>query len=116
MHAWRPLVTQANTTNEFTALVADNGMPSLNAARDFAVVVTNLASPQVLTVSASDGQLILQVNGASGPDYQVQASTNLLNWTPVFTTNSPAMPFTWPTGTTNGPLDFFRILVGPPFP
>ena len=113
---WRPLVTQANTTNAFTVMVADNGTPSLSTTRSFTVAVTNLASPQVSTVSANDGQLMLQVNGASGPDYQVQASTNLVNWTPVFTTNSPAMPFTWFATTTNGALSFFRILVGPPFP
>jgi hypothetical protein len=113
---WRPLVTQANTTNAFTVMVADKGTPSLSATRSFTVAVTNLASPEISTVSANGGQLTLQVNGASGPDYQVQASTNLVNWTPVFTTNSPAMPFTWSTFTTNGPLNFFQITVGPPFP
>lgn len=113
---WRPLVTQANTTNAFTVMVTDNGTPSLSATRSFTAVVTNLAPPQVSTVSLHAGQLTLQVNGASGPDYQVQASTNLVNWTPVFTTNSPVMPFTWPASATNDPLNFFRILVGPPFP
>jgi hypothetical protein len=33
------------------------------------------------------------VNGMAGLDYAVQTSTNLLDWNPVFTTNSPAMPF-----------------------
>jgi hypothetical protein len=113
---WRPLVMQANTTSAFTVVVADNGTPSLSASRTFTVVVTNLAPPQVSTVSLNGSQLTLQVNGASGPDYQVQASTNLVNWIPVFTTNSPVMPFTWPANMTNGPLGFFRILVGPPFP
>lgn len=113
---WRPQVTQANTTNPFTVMVADNGTPTLSATRSFTVVVTNLASPQVSTAPVNGDQLTLQVNGATGPDYQVQASTNLVDWTPVFTTNSPAMPFTWSTGTTNGPLNFFRALVGPPFP
>lgn len=113
---WRPPTTQANTTNLFTIMVADNGTPSLSATRSFTVVVTNLVTPHVSTVSASGGQLTLQVEGARGPDYQVQASTNLVNWIPVFITNSPAMPFTWSTVTTNGPLSFFQILVGPPFP
>ncbi len=114
--SWRPLTTQANTTNEFTVMVADNGTPSLTANRSFTAVVTNLVTPQISAVSAKDGQLTLQVNGASGPDYQVQSSTNLVDWAPVFTTNSPAMPFTWSTVTTNGLVHFFQILVGPPFP
>jgi hypothetical protein len=26
---------------------------------------------------------------------RMQTSTNLLDWNPMFTTNSPAMPFSW---------------------
>lgn len=113
---WRPLTTQANTTNAFTVMVADNGTPGLSATRSFTVVVTNLVRPRVSKVSASGARLTLQVEGDRGPDYQVQASTNLINWIPVFITNSPAMPFTWSTATTNSPLNFFQILAGPPFP
>jgi len=69
-----------------------------------------------LAASVSDGLLVLQVNGATGPDYEIQASTDLVNWSPVFTTNSPTMPFVWTSNTTNGPVNFFRIVVGPPLP
>jgi hypothetical protein len=113
---WRPLVTQANSTNTFTVKVADNGAPSQSATQSFIVTVSPLASPQISAVSLSAGQLVLQVSGSSGPDYQIQASTNLVNWGPVFTTNSPAMPFTWTTGITGPSAQFFRILVGPPLP
>jgi hypothetical protein len=112
---WRPLVTQANTTNPFTVMVADNGTPSLSTTQSFVVTVNSLQSPQFLTPLLSGGQLVLQVNGAGGPDYQVQASTNLVNWSAVFTTNSPAMPFVWTNNTTGSPVNFFRIMAGPPF-
>ncbi|MCX6905947.1 MAG: hypothetical protein NTW03_21205 [Verrucomicrobia bacterium] len=112
---WRPLVTQANTTNPFTVRVADNGTPSLSATQSFTVTVTNLPRPVVANPWLSGGQLIWQVTGATGPDYQVQASTNLVNWSAVFTTNSPAMPFAWTNNILGLPMNFFRIKAGPPF-
>jgi hypothetical protein len=96
-------------------MVADNGTPSLSATQSFTVIVTNLMSPQISTVSANGGQLSLQVNGAVGPDYQILASTNLTNWSTVFTTNNPPMPFMWTNITTGSPMNFFRIKAGPPF-
>jgi hypothetical protein len=114
---WRPLVTQSNSTNSFTVVVADNGTPSLSATQNFVVTVSPLAPPQFSTPSFSGGQLIAQVNGDSGPDYQFQSSTNLVNWNVVYTTNSPPIPFLWTHNVTNGlPAEFFRILAGPPFP
>lgn len=112
---WRPLVTQANSTNAFTVMVADNGTPSLSATQSFIVTVSPLVRPQIATVSVSAGQLVLQVSGSSGPDYQIQASTNLVGWSAVFTTNAPTMPFLWTNGATGLPMNFFRILAGPPF-
>ena len=32
--------------------------------------------------------LFVQVAGDAGPDYSIQTSTNLINWSTVFTTNS----------------------------
>jgi hypothetical protein len=95
--------------------VTDNGAPSLSATQSFIVMVSPLVSPHISTVSLSAGQLVLQVSGSSGPDYQIQTSPDLVNWSAVFTTNSPAMPFAWTNSTTDLPQNFFRILVGPPF-
>jgi len=112
---WRPLMTQANTTNPFTVKVVDNGLPNLSATQSFTVTVLPLAQPQLATISVNAGQLALQVSGDSGPDYQIQASTNLVNWSAVFTTNSPAMPFIWTNNGTGLPMNFFRSVAGPPF-
>jgi len=113
---WRPFVTQANSTNSFTVVVADNGIPSLSATQSFSVTVNPLAQPQLSVMSWNGSQLALQVNGDSGPDYQVQSSTNLSNWDPVFTANSPPMPFLWTNSATGSPINFFRVIAGPPFP
>ncbi|MDR3459761.1 MAG: glycoside hydrolase family 98 domain-containing protein [Verrucomicrobiae bacterium] len=112
---WRPLVAQANTTNPFTVMVTDNGTPSMSATESFVVTVNPLKPPQFSTPILSGGQLVLQATGDSGPDYQIQASTNLANWSVVFSTNSPVLPFTWTNSATSGPMNFFRILAGPPF-
>jgi hypothetical protein len=112
---WRPLVTQANTTNPFTVRVADNGTLNLSATQSFTVTVSPLAQPQVSSIGLSGGQMVLQVSGDSGPDYQIQASTNLLNWSAVFTTNSPLVPFSWTNTNTGLQMNFFRIQAGPPF-
>ena len=113
---WRPLVTQANMTNSFTVMVADNGTPTKTATQSFVVTVTDLAKPVVSTLPPVSDQIVLRVDGASGPDYQIQSSTNLTVWRAVFNTNTPPMPFTWTTGITDSPAKFFRILVGPPLP
>lgn len=112
---WRPLVTQAGTTNSLTVCVADNGMPILSAAQSFVVIVTNLPAPVISNPVLSAGQLVLQVSGVPGPDYQIQGSTNLVNWSALFTTNSPAMPFIWTNDSPVAPINFFRIVAGPPF-
>jgi glucuronoarabinoxylan endo-1,4-beta-xylanase len=112
---WRPFVMQANTTNPFTVRVADSGTPSLSATQIFVVTVTSLPRPVVANPALAGGQLVWRVTGASGPDYQIQASTNLVNWSGVFTTNSPAMPFAWTNNTSASPMNFFRIKAGPPF-
>jgi hypothetical protein len=111
---WRPLTSQANTTNTFTVVVTDHGTPSMSATQSFVVTVAPLARPVVSATSVA-GQILLQVNGESGPDVEIQVSTNLINWTTVILTNSPAMPFVWTNSTTDSLMNFFRVVVGPPF-
>jgi hypothetical protein len=49
-----------------------------------------------------------------GPDYLVEASSNLLNWTTVFATNSPTTPFSWIDSETNQlPQRYYRVRLGP---
>jgi endoglucanase len=114
--SFRPLVTQADSTNGFTLKVADNGTPSLSATQSFAVVVNPLVSPTVSNVSAAGGQFSFNINGQSGPDYAVETSTNLTQWSTVFITNSPALPFNWTDTNSADPMRFYRVKLGPPLP
>ena len=114
---WRPMVTQADTTNLVTVAVADNGTPSLGATQSFHVTVNPLTQPGVASSAWAGGQFNLSVNGQVGPDYAVQTSTNLFDWNTLSITNPPAMPFSWiDTNTNADPMRFYRIKVGPPLP
>jgi len=114
--SFRPLVTQANSTNNFTLKVSDNGTPSMSATQSFFVVVNPLSAPSASNVSIAGGQFSFSVSGQSGPDYAIETSTNLKQWSNVFITNSPALPFVWTTAATNSPQRFYRIKLGPPVP
>jgi glucuronoarabinoxylan endo-1,4-beta-xylanase len=111
---WRPLVSQASTTNTITLKVADNGTPNLSATNSFTVKVNPLAQPVVSSISVSGGQVSLVATGAVGPDYTLWASTNLTNWQVLFTSNSPVTPVTLVDTNFNAhPVRFYRIQLGP---
>ena len=113
---WRPLVTQANTTNQFGVVVSDNGSPSMSATQSFSVIVNPLIVPSVVAPQVSNGQLGFAVNGQVGPDYAVQGSSNLVDWDTLLITNPVTMPFNWNTNLGTLPSRYYRIKVGPPLP
>lgn len=115
--SWRPMVTQANSSNNFSLKVSDNGTPALSATQSFYVIVNPLTPPQLTNVSVVNGKFSLQFSGQTGPDYEVQSSTNLTQWNAVLITNPPTLPFSWTdNSTTNIPTRFYRIVIGPPLP
>jgi hypothetical protein len=114
--SFRPLVTQANSTNSFALKVSDNGTPSLSATQTFSVIVNPLSAPVISSISFNGGQISFNISGQSGPDYAIETSTNLSQWNNIFITNSPALPFNWADATTNSPQRFYRIKLGPPLP
>jgi hypothetical protein len=117
---WRPLVLQANSTNFISIDVTDDGNPPLSATQNFSIIVNPIMLPALSASAAgwSNGQFSLTVNGMVGPDYAVQISTNLVNWSTVFETNSPPSPWNWADTNASGTNteSFYRILVGPPLP
>ena len=109
---WRPLVSQANTTNPITVQVVDSA--SLSATNNFNVIVNPLAQPTVSSINVSGGQVSLVATGALGPDYTLWASTNLMSWQVLFTSNSPVTPVTLvDTNFNANPVRFYRIQLGP---
>jgi glucuronoarabinoxylan endo-1,4-beta-xylanase len=110
---WRPLVSQANTTNPITVRVTNN-VTSLSATNSFTVTVNPLVQPAVSSISVSGGQVSLVATGALGPDYTLWASTNLISWQLLFTSNAPVIPVTLVDTNFNiYPIRFYRIHIGP---
>jgi hypothetical protein len=86
----------------------------MSVTQTFSVTVTRPATPSLANTVFSNGQLRLQISGDAGPDYIVQASTNLQNWLPLWTTNPAALPFLFSDpGSTNYRQRFYRVLLGP---
>ena len=110
--SWRPMVSQANTTNVIEVQVTDSGS-NLSATNNFNVVVNAVTNPVVGGVSFSPGQVNLTVNGPQGPDYTLLTSSNLFNWQMLLKTNSPAMPFTFSDTNLNQPGRFYKFQIGP---
>ena len=111
---WRPLISQGHTINPFTIVVADNGTPSLSATQYFNVTVRSVTPPTLSSAGMINRTFRFNVNGSIGPDYTVLASTNLVVWTNLFTTNPAALPFQWfDSNAINAPRQFYRVLIGP---
>ncbi len=113
LFSWRPFVSQANTTNVIRVQVTDSGSPSLNATNSFEVLVNTVTNPVIGSVSFSQEQVSMTVNGPQGPDYSLLTSTNLTDWQALFTTNSPRTPFTLVDTNLTAPARFYRFQIGP---
>ncbi len=112
--SWRPAVAQADSTNLFRVQVADDGTPILSATQQFIVVVGPLAPSTAEQPAVTNGHFQLTITGDPGPDYSVQASSNLVDWSTLFTTSSPALPFSWAdTNGVHAPRRFYRAEMGP---
>ncbi len=111
---WRPTIAQSPTTNLVSVIVTDNGVPSLSATQSFTITVLRPAQPNLQTVSLAGGALQFQITGNAGPDYLIQASTNLVNWNEVTNLASPVLPFTWTDpDAANFNQRFYRVFLGP---
>ncbi len=113
LFSWRPLVSQAQTTNLVEIQVTDSGTPPLSATNGFKVTVNAVTNPVIGPVNLSPGQVSLTVNGPQGPDYTLWTSTNLADWHTLFTTNSPPIPFTVLDTNSADPARFYKFQIGP---
>jgi len=112
--SWRPFIAQANSTNAFSVSATDSGSPALSATNSFSVMVSAVVSPTNLTAAYVDNAYQMQIGGDVGPDYILQASTNLVDWTLLISTNPTAMPFIWSDFDASAyPMRYYRILLGP---
>ena len=112
--SWRPLVSQANTTNLIQIQVTDSGQPNLSATNSFMVVVNPIASPVMSSITVNGAEIDLLLDGPSGPDYSLLTSTNLIDWQSVLTVTSPVPPITFvDTNYPHVPVRFYRARLGP---
>ncbi len=111
--SWRPLVSQADSTNVITVAVADNGVPILSATNSFTLTVDPLSQPRLSPITMAADRLSIVASGPLGPDYTLLTSTNLLDWQPLLTTNPAAMPFSLADTNLGDPARFYRIQLGP---
>jgi hypothetical protein len=98
-----------------SVVVSDGGAPTLSATQSFVVNVTRPTAPLLYSAVVNSGNFGFGINGDAGPDYTIQASTNLVSWSSIVTSNFPALPSFWTdTNLTAGiPMRFYRVLLGP---
>ena len=96
---WTPAVAQASTTNTFTTIVTDNGLPPAQATNSFTVTVgppPPLISGVTLT---TNGLFQLTWFAPTNYQFQVEWATNLMP--PVVWNYIPPVPPWLTSGTTN---------------
>ena len=69
--------------------IAFHCAPILSATQSFVVTVVPLTTPVLSTASPTAGQLIVQINGANGPEHKIKALFRLYVrdtncWTALF--------------------------------
>jgi hypothetical protein len=113
---WTPGDAQGPSTNLFTTVVLDNGVPALAATNTFNVVVNRpLLPPDVAIALPSTNGMVITIDGQTGVDYTVLGSTNLSDWFPLAVyTNVTTVPFEYTdTNAVSGTL-FYRVRVSVP--
>ncbi|HMC28775.1 MAG TPA: Ig-like domain-containing protein, partial [Verrucomicrobiae bacterium] len=81
MFTWTPALEQANSTNQITVIVTDDGSPPLSDSRSFTVVVR--PPPLIHAISFSGSSVALVWSAISGTGYGVQykSSFDEIGWT-----------------------------------
>ncbi len=83
-------------------------------SRDLAVNVTAFSRPQISNVAMTNGKFQMQLDGPAGWNYNVQTSSNLVNWSVLLMTNPATLPFSWTdAGATNFNWRFYRVQLSP---
>lgn len=118
---WRPTIAQSGQTYSLVTRVTDNGTNALSATNTNILTVNAAQIPAITSSwtnltsgSNTTAQLRMSVSGQIGPDYIIQASTNLSTWQSIATNTPSLTPFLW-ADTNAGiyPQRFYRIRLGP---
>jgi glucuronoarabinoxylan endo-1,4-beta-xylanase len=112
LFTWRPLISQANSTNPVQVKVTDTGSPSLSTTNNFTVIVNPITAPALSSITLGS-QINLSATGIIGPDYLLFTSTNLVNWQTLFITNPTTMPVWFTDTNRNEAARYYRLQLGP---
>jgi hypothetical protein len=115
---WRPAIAQSGANFLLTVRAADSGTPSQSATQNFSVTVLRPVQPNLTAPAWKPSGFNLRINGDTGPDYSVYATTDVAKtfpaWQWLLTTNPPAVPFQFTdTSATNFRQRFYRVSLGP---
>jgi pectate lyase len=105
---------QATNAGTYSVIVTNTAGSAASSNAILTVSLGTLSRPQLSGFVYNNGVFSLTVSGDSGSDYVVQASTNLTDWTSIFTNHSPIPPFVWTDlVASNFNQRFYRIQLGP---
>jgi hypothetical protein len=112
---WTPDQAQANTTNLFTTIVTDSGIPAKSATNTFTVVVTG--APSFSSIQVNTNGVFLQWLAPSNDEFQVRWTTNLaapINWSlyPAFITSTNST-FNFTDTNTLDIMKFYQLILVP---
>lgn len=109
--SWLTTDVGIGTSNYITARVTDNGVPSQNDTKSFAILV--LARPAIQSASVSGANFILTWSAIPGTKYRVQFKNNLGD--PAWTTLVPDVTAVGTTASYFDPVNtvqrFYRVSV-----
>jgi hypothetical protein len=111
---WTPTEAQAPSTNLFTTVVTDNGIPILRATNSFLVFVTD--APVILSLDLSNDVATVAWQTRIGNSYRLEYKDSLddLQWIPASPTILATNLTLSATNDINGALQrFYRIVLQP---
>lgn len=111
---WLTTDADANTTNQFSISVSDDGVPSLSASRSFGVTV--VARPLITDIHVASNWVNVTWTTIPGDIYRLQFTTNLVapQWIavpPDLTATGSAITHTNPF--VPGTQHFYRVMLVP---
>jgi pectate lyase len=98
----------------YSVVITNNAGPVTSTNASLIVSVNTPSQPLLSGPAFTNGTFSLTVNGTTGHDYIIQASTDMVYWSSIYTNPMPALPFTWSDpGASNFSERFYRIQLGP---
>jgi hypothetical protein len=101
------------TGGTFSYIVEATDHGNVRAHKLFTTTIQN-NPPLIVSQGSGTGSPRFLIYGDAGAVYSIEGSVNLLDWETLWTTNPPALPFSWSDPTTPvQPARFYRASVVP---